>query len=114
MQVVQRPDWQRYFSGFEAPFVHPEVGAWTQIAESCGLHVVSTTVDDLEWDFGSPDLFQRWCEVGFGAWTDHLPDGVGGAFVNEVVDAYQQATGSARVFRFLQLRARLSRDGGTR
>ena len=31
------------------------------------------------------------------------------AFVGDVVDAYEQATGSASVFRFLQLRARLSR-----
>jgi trans-aconitate 2-methyltransferase len=113
MQIVRRPSWQEYFHGFEAPFVHPEIGAWTQIAESCGLNEVDTTVDDLEWDFGSRERFQRWVSVGFGAWTDHLPVGVGEAFVSEVVDGYEKVTGSAGVFRFLQLRAQLSREGAT-
>jgi trans-aconitate 2-methyltransferase len=110
MQIVRSPRWQSSFEGFEVPFVHPDVATWTNIAESCGLRVVDTTVDDLSWDFGSRDRFVRWCSVGFGGWTDHLPASAGAAFVRDVVDAYAQATGSESVFRFLQLRAQLSLD----
>ncbi len=107
MQVLRSSAWQRYFSDFEAPFVHPDVDAWTDTAKSCGLRVMEATVDDLQWDFESRDRFSRWCAVGFGAWTDALPAGARNAFVRDVVDAYEEATGSASVFRFLQLRARL-------
>jgi trans-aconitate 2-methyltransferase len=110
MRVVRSTSWQRYFQDFEAPFVHPEVEVWTDLAESCGLRVLDTRVDDLAWDFESRDRFSRWCSVGFGSWTDRLPPGDADGFVSDVVDAYAEATGSARVFRFLQLRARLSRD----
>ena len=34
MQVVRSAAWQPYFDGFEAPFIHPEVEAWTQ---DCGV-----------------------------------------------------------------------------
>jgi trans-aconitate 2-methyltransferase len=108
MRVVRSRTWQRYFSDFEAPFVHPDVDVWTVTAESCGLRVVETTVDDLAWDFETRDRFSRWCAVGFGAWTDALPAEARNAFVSDVVDAYEEATGSASVFRFLQLRARLA------
>jgi len=109
MQVVRSTAWRPYFEGFEAPFVHPDVGVWTDTADSSGLRVVETTVDDLEWDFGSRDRFSKWCSVGFGAWTDHLPAATADAFVSDVVEAYSEATGSASIFRFLQLRARLDR-----
>jgi len=109
MQVVRSTTWQRYFEDFEVPFVHPEVEAWTDIAKSCGFRVLETTVDDLAWDFESRERFIRWCLVGFGAWTDRLPPGDADGFVNDVVDAYAEATGSPSVFRFLQLRARLRR-----
>ena len=71
---------------------------------------MSTTVDDLEWDFGSRERFLRWCSPGFGAWTDRIPAGWRQAFVGDVVDAYEKVIGSAGVFRFMQLRARLSRS----
>jgi trans-aconitate 2-methyltransferase len=109
MNVVRSAGWQPHFEGFVAPFVHPDVGVWTDTAESCGLRVVETTVDDLEWDFESRERFSRWCSVGFGGWTDHLPRATADAFVSDVVEAYADATGSASVFRFLQLRARLKR-----
>ena len=110
MQVVRSASWQPYFDGFEAPFIHPEIEAWIQIAKSCGLQVVDSRVDDLEWDFGSRERFQRWSSAGFGVWTDHLPAGVEQAFLGDVVDAYEKVIGSAGIFRFMQLRARLSRS----
>jgi len=110
MKVVRSTAWRPYFQDFVAPFVHPDVGVWTDTAESCGLRVTDATIDDLAWDFESRDRFVRWSSVGFGAWTDGLPTGMRGAFVSDAIDAYAQATGSASVFRFLQLRAQLRLD----
>ena len=69
-------------------------------------------IADLDWDFGTAAAFTAWCTVGFGAWTSHLPDDAVGDFMHDVVSAYQAATGSAQVFRFLQLRSQLSIEHG--
>ncbi len=66
-------------------------------------------VDDLSWDFGSRDAFAAWCAVGFGGWTGYLTAAEGSAFVEEVVDAYAEATGSDHAFRFMQLVGKLGR-----
>ena len=43
-------------------------------------------------------------------WVDgHLTAEEGSAFVDQVVDAYAEATGSDHVFRFMQLVGKLSR-----
>jgi SAM-dependent methyltransferase len=47
MKVVRRTAWQPYFQGFVAPFVHPDLGVWTDTAESCGLRMTDATIDDL-------------------------------------------------------------------
>src|SRR6476620_5220943 len=61
------------------------------------------------WDFGPREAFTAWCAVGFGGWTGHLTAEEGSAFVDQVVDAYAEATGSDHVFRFMQLVGKLSR-----
>ncbi len=107
MEVATTVRWRAFFAGFEAPFVHPEVTAWSLLAERCGLAVRSSDMQDLTWDFGSREAFQRWCEVGFGAWTARLPAASTTEFVTEVTDAYASVSGAAGVFRFMQLRAGL-------
>jgi trans-aconitate 2-methyltransferase len=111
MRVTQRGPWRRYFRDFTAPFVHPEVSPWIDTAGACGLNVTDVAVDDLSWDFGSKDAFIAWCAVGFGAWTSRLPSPSVTAFVSDVVEAYEAATGSAHIFRFMQLRAKLLKPG---
>ncbi len=66
-------------------------------------------IDDLDWDFGSRDAFVEWCTVGFGSWTSRLPEQTIGPFVDDVVTAYREQTGSDSVFRFMQLRVTLAR-----
>jgi hypothetical protein len=51
--------------------------------------------------------------VGFGEWTRRLTPERATQFVDDVVDGYAEVTGSAGVFAFYQLRARLSRAAGT-
>ncbi len=108
MQTTKADRWARYFTHYQAPFVHPEVHAWTSTAAGCGLDVRHVDVEDLSWDFGSREAFTNWCTVGFGGWTERLPPEAGDDFVADVVAAYERAVGSAQVFRFMQLRADLT------
>ncbi len=107
--VAGRSRWAPAFTGFRPPYAHPEPRAWAALAERAGLTVTDLRVDDLWWDFGSPAAFTAWCTVGFGAWTSRLPSDQVDAFVAEVVAAYAEETGSAQVFRFMQLVGRLER-----
>ena len=46
-----------------------------ELAASAGLTVDELSVTDREWDFGSREIFTRWCAVGSTAWTDRVPTG---------------------------------------
>jgi trans-aconitate 2-methyltransferase len=109
MRTAARAGWARYFAGFVAPFTHPNPSAWVDLAHGVALPVGELVVDDLEWDFGSRNAFVEWCTVGFESWTSRLPDQAVGHFVDDVVTAYREQTGSDSVFRFMQLRATLTR-----
>jgi trans-aconitate 2-methyltransferase len=111
MQVATGPRWSVDFADFPPPFTHPGSTEWCDVAASCGLAVEHCDVEDLTWDFDSSSQFRHWCSVGFGAWTDRLPPAAAEAFVDDVVDAYEQVSGAPGRFRFLQLRAALTRAG---
>jgi trans-aconitate 2-methyltransferase len=85
MLVTSRESWRRYFTHFTAPFMHPTTAAWAATASACGLQVVDKLVEDLSWDFESTDAFVDWCTVGFGAWTERLPNSAISAFVTDVL-----------------------------
>jgi trans-aconitate 2-methyltransferase len=108
MRVCAAPEWSASFGEFAAPFVHPhpdDVARWIQAA---GLEVISSTVDDLRWDFPSGEDFQRWVGAGFGDWAARIP-GREADFVADVVARYADVTGSDRTVLFTQLRIRLQR-----
>ncbi|WP_407666226.1 class I SAM-dependent methyltransferase [Mycobacterium pinniadriaticum] len=107
MLVARSPRWAAYFTGFSAPFVHPDPAGFGELAESSGLRVESVTVRDHEWDFGSAEQFTAWCTVGGTAWTDLLPEAERAAFVDDMVNAYAPVTGRAGLLRLMQLRAEL-------
>jgi trans-aconitate 2-methyltransferase len=109
MRATTTARWRGYFAGFTAPFTHPEPTVWAQQARDHGLRVDEVTTEDLEWDFGSRETFTSWCTVGFGAWTERLPDQAIGEFVDDVVTDYAREIGSDAQFRFRQLRAALVR-----
>ena len=108
-QVTRTERWARHFAGFTAPYAHPDPDAWGPLAAECGFVVDELAVDDLTWDFGSAEAFRDWCAVGFGGWTDRLSPADAETLVAEVAAAYADVSGSDRLFRFLQLTARLRR-----
>jgi trans-aconitate 2-methyltransferase len=109
MSVCQSPSWATWFDGFTAPFVHVDPNRFGDLVASAGLAVENVTVVDREWDFGSRELFERWCAVGSTAWTDRLPESERSRFVSDEVSAYEPIAGRPGLFRFTQLRAVLRR-----
>ncbi|WP_342800443.1 class I SAM-dependent methyltransferase [Nocardia sp. No.11] len=109
MAVTGDARWSAAFADFPRPYVHIEPDALPAIAANADLEVTARSVTDREWDFGSREAFARWCTVGFADWTARLPAADVPIFVNEVVDRYEAVIGRPGLFRFLQLRAELSR-----
>jgi trans-aconitate 2-methyltransferase len=108
MNVARQPEWAASFGGFEAPFAHPNPDDATRLVRAVGLDVISSTVDDLRWDFRSGADFERWAGAGFGDWAARVP-GRDAAFVADVVARYSEITGSDRTLLFTQLRIRMRR-----
>ena len=108
MKVARQPEWAASFGGFEAPFVHPNPDDATRLVRAVGLDVISSTVDDLRWDFRSGADFERWAGAGFGDWAARVP-GREAAFVADAVARYSEITGSDRTLLFTQLRIRMRR-----
>jgi trans-aconitate 2-methyltransferase len=109
MAVCQSRSWATWFEDFTAPFVHVDPNRFGDLVEAAGLVVEQVTVVDREWDFGSREVFERWCAVGSTAWTDRLPEPERARFVSDEVSAYEPIAGRPGLFRFTQLRAVLRR-----
>lgn len=110
MRVTGHPRWSRWFGGFTAPFLHVDPDQYAELAASAGLTVDELSVTDREWDFGSREIFTRWCAVGSTAWTDRVPTGERDDFIAEQVRAYEQISGRPGLFLFTQMRVRLHRQ----
>jgi trans-aconitate 2-methyltransferase len=109
MRTCTQPAWREHFAGLRAPFVHVDPGRYAELAAGAGLRLTDREVTDRSWDFGSAEEFAGWCRVGFGSWTDRLPDDAAAdAFVADVLARYERITGSPRRFQFMQLRVRLA------
>jgi trans-aconitate 2-methyltransferase len=112
MDVAASPRWRQWFTGFAAPFTHPQPQAFADQAADAGFRVRRSSVQRHEWPFPDREAFAQWTAVGFGDWTARLPgEAEAGQFVREVVDTYADRTGTDAVFRFMQLRAMLEADG---
>lgn len=109
METCRNPRWAARFDGFAAPFIHVEPDGYGELAASAGLTLTKLTVTDREWDYGSRNGFEQWCAVGCTAWTDRLPVGDRGRFIDELVEAYEAVAGRPGLFRFTQMRAELRR-----
>ena len=109
MDVTRDGRWSGAFVGYTPPFVHIDPASLASLADEAGLRVTTQSVVDQEWDFGSREDFTGWCTVGFTDWTSRLDAADVEAFVEAVVDRYEQIVGKAGVFRFMQLRAELER-----
>jgi trans-aconitate 2-methyltransferase len=109
MALTRSPAWAPRFDGFSAPFVHVDPATFGRLAAAAGLRLVSLTVADRQWDFGTRERFERWCAVGSGAWTDRLPPADRVRFVEDLVRAYEDVVGRPGLFRFTQMRAELQK-----
>jgi trans-aconitate 2-methyltransferase len=109
MTLCRSTVWAQWFDGFSAPFVHVQPDTFAALATSAGLTLTTMTVTDRVWDFGSRNVFARWCAVGSTAWTDRLPARMRDRFTEAQVDAYEAVSGQPGVFYFTQMRAELRR-----
>lgn len=107
--VAASPGWRHRLAGEGVPFWHPAEGELAGLLRGADLVVTSDEVSEESWDFGDRAAFERWCTVGFAAWTHGLDEAGAARFVTEVVDAYAEATGSPSVFRFRQERVTAGR-----
>lgn len=108
MQACRWSRWKAAFNDFAAPFVHVDPDAYAAAAGSVGFAVDRLVVDNLEWDFGTRAAFADWCTAGLVAWTGRLASDDRADFVDDVISAYAEVSGSDSRFRFLQCRIRLS------
>lgn len=109
-EVSREPRWASAFADFVRPYEHIDPDSLATLAAGADLQVTALAVRDREWDFGSRAGFAQWCTVGFADWVSRLSEDELAAFVDEVVDGYEAVVGQAGLFRFLQLRAELSRS----
>jgi trans-aconitate 2-methyltransferase len=108
MRISRSPRWADSFVGFAAPFTHPSPDDIEQWAIRAQFAVAGISVERHVWPFPSQQDFEDWTAMGFGAWTDALPERARMEFVRDVVSAYCSSTGAAADFRFVQLRAALT------
>jgi trans-aconitate 2-methyltransferase len=99
--------WASAFEGFAAPYVHVDPEHYVSAAAAVGFRVDHRVVDDLSWDFGTRASFVDWCRAGLVAWTGRLAVELRDPFVEAVLDAYRELTGSDSRLLFLQSRFRL-------
>lgn len=99
--------WERYFTGYVAPYVHFTPQEYREMADACRLHVKRIDVGDKSWDFKTRDAFVNFARTTFVEWTRAIPDGERIDFVNEVLDNYRHVGAGtaeeANVFRFYQM-----------
>jgi len=109
-EVAARTAYSSFVGTGIAPYHHPVEAVFLDQVRAAGLEVVHSRVDDLSWDFGSPQVLREWLRVGFSAWLLRLPDtGVREAFVDDVATSYADVLGATTVVRFLQLCVELRR-----
>lgn len=109
MDLTREPQWASAFDGFAQPFVHPEPERYRDLAVATGFAVTALEVTDREWDFGTRDAFESWCEMGITAWTDRLPPARRHQFAEDLVDRYQPIAERPGLFRYSQMRAELAK-----
>lgn len=106
-EICFSPRWTSYFPDFRKPYLHFTPEAYAQLAGECGLRVIRMHAEDKAWDFGSRDAFHASCRATFAEWTRCLPEGEWDAFIDAVLDRYQdvaaETPAQANTFKFYQL-----------
>jgi trans-aconitate 2-methyltransferase len=104
--VRKEPTWAPYFAGFSDPYLRLDAQQYGELAASLGLRTISSHSAMKRWDFGSEEAFFGFCNAGFGAWTQSLPEDRRRDFVLAVMQRYQAlieaAFGERNCFHFMQ------------
>ena len=113
--VRREPHWASAFAGFSDPYLRLSAEEYVALAESLGLRRVSIRSESKRWDFRTEEAFFGFCNAGFGAWTQVLPEERRRAFVEESMRRYlatiDGAFGERFTFHFMQTDVVLARSG---
>jgi trans-aconitate 2-methyltransferase len=105
--TLSRVPWALYFPDHRPPYLHLTPDAYRALAERCGLRTERLDVQQEAWDFGSRAEFVHFAEATFVEWTRCIPAPRHSAFINDVIDRYQQvgdgSSSQANVFTFYQM-----------
>lgn len=105
--------WERYFQNFHDPYLHLTPEQYAALAEQNGLRVQHLHTTDKAWDFKSRSAFEAFGSVTFVEWTKFVPEPERLAFINDVLDRYQEVAADQpreeSVFKFYQMDITLSR-----
>ena len=114
--VRREPHWAGAFVGFSDPYLHLGAEEYVALAESLGLRRVSLRSESKRWDFHTEEAFFGFCNAGFGAWIQRLPEERRRAFVEETMGRYlaviDDAFGERFFFHFMQTDVVLALTGG--
>jgi len=106
-ETRKSPRWAHYFQDFHDPYLHLTPQQYAQAAERNGLHVDRIHTSSKSWDFQSRENFFASCNVTLVEWTRALPPAEKPAFINDVLDRYQQVAADtpaeAHCFKFYQM-----------
>jgi trans-aconitate 2-methyltransferase len=104
--VRREPAWAPHFAGFSDPYLRLDALQYGELAAQMGLKTISSHSEMKRWDFGSEQAFFGFCNAGFGAWTQVLPEDRRGDFVRAVMQRYESlidaAFGERHCFHFMQ------------
>jgi|UPI0003778B4D trans-aconitate 2-methyltransferase len=104
--VRREPHWAGAFAGFTDPYLRLSAEQYLALAESLGLKRISSRSESKRWDFQTEEAFFGFCNAGFGAWTQVLPEASRRTFVQEVMQRYlaviDAAFGERYTFHFMQ------------
>lgn len=114
-EVVRRePRWMAAFAGFSDPYLRLSAEEYLALAARLGLQRVSSQSELKRWDFHTEAAFFGFCNAGFGAWMQVLPEARRRDFVEEVMQRYlaviDAAFGERFTFHFMQTDLVLGRD----
>jgi trans-aconitate 2-methyltransferase len=111
--VRREPEWADAFAGFSDPYLRLDAAQYAALAQGLGFELLSCQSAMKRWDFGSEQAFFGFCNAGFGAWTQRLPEQRRRGFVEQVMQRYlaliDAAFGERFCFHFMQTDVLLAR-----
>ena len=87
-EVTRRPEWQGYFSDFNAPYFFSAAGEFSSWVKEAGLTPIRIELVEKDMVHDTPALFEAWVRTTWMPYTHRIPEELRGAFVREGVALY--------------------------